>query len=47
MELQEQLRDSKDAVMEAHNQATGLEERCKRLEAQVASLQQQLLEAAR
>ena len=47
MELRDQLQDAQDAITEAHTHAAGLQEHTHQLEAQVASLQQQLSQALR
>ena len=47
VELRDQLQDAQDAITEAHTHAAGLQKHTCQLEAQVASLQQQLSQALR
>ena len=47
LELRDQLQDAQEAITEANTHATGLQRHSQQLEAQVASLQQQLEQALR
>ena len=47
LELRDQLQDAQDAISEAHGNSAGLKEHNRRLEAQIACLEQQLADAMR